>query len=502
VLTGELVIGAGSTLTIDTTWQNLGEATIDSQGTLIGDGTVTPTGTFHFLSSGTINGDLTIDLLATASIDVVYAQGNVTNNGTLTGEDQDAQFHMLGLLFTNYGTVSTDEFYFEKGGGAVQGVTGSGSWNGGIDYLFVSDNTHLTAHSNLTFNPQHFSIGDDGDLLDIGNFKVTFKAPGEVIDAGTITGSSGGSIHTQDEGLSIQVLNGAHFYPPLVVENGVTHASGVFSGSLTVEQEGTLRVIAPPAGSIIATGNVTVNGVLDGESEADIFEMRGQHLTVNGSVSVASLVLNCTSTQDITGYGYLDLHNLSVLTPGGVNLAVRLYLDGILELNANLYVDDSVWIGLDETAILSGENSDKDIFGSVERYGPFIKDKSYSFGNLSLTVTFTDAGSALPTSVIMVVKRTPWGDLPGSINRSYSMYTMGGNGWVADLKLDYRDSELHGKEVYLQTWTRPSSSSVPWARFAYTEANLNQNWIKFEGLTHFSDWGLAIQTVFIPMVKR
>jgi len=104
-LSGVLNIGSGAYLTVGTTCTNQGNATIDSQGTIGGNGEVTPSGTFHFLSSGTIIGNLTIDPLATASVGVVYMQGNVLKNGTLTGEDQDAQFHMQSLLFTNYGAV-------------------------------------------------------------------------------------------------------------------------------------------------------------------------------------------------------------------------------------------------------------------------------------------------------------------------------------------------------------------------------------------------------------
>ena len=146
-------------MTVDT-WTNQGAATILSQGTLTGNGEVKSGGTFHLLDSGTYVGNLTIDPLATASVGVVYMQGNVLNNGTLTGESPDAQFHMQGLLFTNYGTVSTNAFYFEKGSGAVQQVNGSGAWNSGINNLFVTNGTVLAPQNDVTFGPQHFSIGD------------------------------------------------------------------------------------------------------------------------------------------------------------------------------------------------------------------------------------------------------------------------------------------------------------------------------------------------------
>jgi hypothetical protein len=122
-------------------------------------------------------------------------------------------------------------------------------------------------------------------------------------------------------------------------------------------------------------------------------------------------------------------------------------------------------------------------------------------GNLNLTVVFTDAGTALPTAITMTVNQAPWKDLPGSINRNVSIQTAEGSGWSGSLRLDYRDSELHGPADFLQVWTRSSSSS-PWAKIPYSEANFNQNWISFQGLTHFSDWGLVIHSVFIPLVKR
>ncbi|HSD84990.1 MAG TPA: hypothetical protein VLG46_14075, partial [Anaerolineae bacterium] len=245
-------------LSVGAKWTNMGEATIQSQGTLEGNGEVTPTGTFHFYDSGTIIGDLTIEPLATASVGVsaVYLQGNVLNNGTLTSEENEGQFHMQGLLFTNYGTVSLKEFYFERSG--VQEVNGSGTWSG-PGHLFVTNGTHLTARSDVTFGPQHVLFDDP---LDVGTFKVTFTSPASV--GGSIVGSPGGSVHTQGDGVSINLSNGECFTPPLVVDNGVTHAYGTFSGTITINQGGTLRVMAAPAGVIKAANEVTVTGTLDG----------------------------------------------------------------------------------------------------------------------------------------------------------------------------------------------------------------------------------------------
>jgi len=186
---------------------------------------------------------------------------------------------------------------------------------------------------------------------------------------------------------------------------------------------------------------------------------------------------------------------------GGVKLNVPLSLDGQLSLSQNLYVGSSTMVTLTETAITAGENSDKDIFGTVKRTGPFQTDKPYSFGNLNLAVIFTNAGTALPTAITMTVSQAPWKDLPGSIDRGYAIRTAGGSGWSGNLTLDYRDTELHGREDYLQTWTR-SSSYASWARIPYSEANVNQNWISFQGLTHFSDWGLVINSIYLPTVLR
>ncbi len=499
-LSGMLRIEAGAGLTVGT-WSNQDEATIQSQGTLTGNGEVKTAGTFHLLDSGTYIGDLIIDPLATASVAVVYMQGNVTNNGTLTGEGPDAQFHMQGLLFTNYGTVSTNAFYFEKGNGAVQEVNGSGTWNSGINNLFVTNGTSLAPRNDMTFGPQHFSIGGAGDRLNVGTHQVTFQNPTAVSNAGAIVGSAGGSVHTQGNSVYLGNTNEAQFTPPLVVENGLTYASGVFSGTITINQDGTLRVKAPPAGTITAVKDVTVTGSLDGENSDINFYMRGQNLVVDGSVSVPELHLAGASQQTITGTGSLSSRDMYVDAPGGVRLNAPLDLNGQLSLSQNLYVGSSTLVTLTESAVTAGENSDKDIFGSVKRIGPFQIDKLYSFGNRNLTVVFTDAGSLLPVAITMTVKQAPWSDLPGSINRSYRIQTASGSGWSGSLTLDYRDAELHGLEDYLQVWTR-SLASTPWVQFPYSEANFNQNWIALQGLTHFSDWGLVIHSVFIPLVKR
>jgi len=494
-----LRIGAGAMLTVAHYWQNAGEASLASQGTIVGNGIVSPSGIFHFLDSGTINGQVTILASATASVAVVYVQGNVYNNGTLTGESVDAQFHMQGPRIENFGVVSVNEFMFERG--SVQEVYGGGTWSGGIDYLTINNNTRLKTVANITFKPLHFLVVGAGDMLDTDIRRVTFEGPCEVNVSGTIGGPSSGSIHTQGEGVSILVPNEGHFNQRLFVDGGITRASGVFSGPVTVDIEGTLRVMAPPAPRLYADSMVVVNGVLDGEDPESVFEMRGYEMVVNGIVSVPTLELNGANTQSVIGLTRLEPDNLVVLTPGGVTLDVPVYLDGVLTLSANLYVDPSAYVNLSESAIIDGSNADKDIFGNIERQGPFVQGKSYSFGNLNLTVTFTNTGSALPNTVIMVTKQSPWDDLPGSINRSYTMYTMGGDGWTASLRLDYRDSELHGGDGHLVAWSRASAPD-PWERSTVAEASESQNWIELQGLTHFSELGLSSHTVYIPLATR
>ena len=334
--------------------------------------------------------------------------------------------------------------------------------------MFVTNGTVLAPQNDVTFGPQHFSIGDTGDRLNVGTHQVTFQNPTTVSNGGAIVGSAGGSVHTQGNSVYLGNANESQFTPPLVVENGLTYASGVFSGTITINHGGTLRVKAPPAGTITAVKDVTVTGSLDGENSDVNFYMRGQNFVVNGSVSVAEIHLAGASQQTITGTGSLSLHDVYVDAPGGVKLNAPLSLDGQLSLSQNLYVGSSTLVTLTESAITAGENSDKDIFGTVKRTGPFQTDKLYSFGNLNLTVVFTNAGTALPAVITMTVNQAPWKDLPGSINRSVSIQTTGGNGWSGSLMLDYRDAELHGREDYLQAWTR-ASSSAPWARISYSE---------------------------------
>jgi len=499
-LSGWLIINAGANLTVSNGWSNSGEAAIDSQGTIIGNGEVKTGGTFHFHSSGTINGNLLIDALSTASVDVVYLQGNMTNNGSLVGEDLDAQFHMMGPLFSNYGTVSVNEFYFQRGSGFIQQVTGSGSWNSGIDYLFIDTTTHLKVMSNLTFSPQHFLVREDGSQLDVGAFTVTFNAPVEVDDSGSITGSPGGAVYTQNTPVKILVPNEALFNVPLVVKSGITGANGVFDGPVTVDHGATLRVIISPSGYLAANDIVTVNGDLDCDT-SETFVLRGQQMVINGKVGMGSLYLQGVNHQNITGSGSMTFHNLSVDAPGGVDLSVPFQLNGWLALNANLNMVNNGVATLSESAVLTGANADTDIFGKVTRWGSFQKDKSYSFGNLYLTFTFTNNGSGLPSQISLDLKQERWNDLRGSIRRSFSFQTTGGSGWTGSLTLDYRDSELPGPENLLQTWTR-ASSGLRWMRAVYAEADSTQNWIRLDGLTHFSDWGLVLQGVYIPMVRR
>ena len=287
-----------------------------------------------------------------------------------------------------------------------------------------------------------------------------------------------------------------NYNPPLVVENGVTYASGVFSGTITINQGGTLRVMAPPAGTITAAKDVTVTGSLDGENSDVNFYMRGQNFVVNGSVSVAELHMAGASQQTITGTGSLNLHDLYVDAPGGVKLNAPLSLDGHLSFSQNLYVGSSTLVTLTESAITAGENSDKDIFGTVKRTGPFQTDKPYRFGNLNLDCGLYECGHFTAHGDYDDVLKRP--GKTARFDRSQRQHP--DVGWQ---RLDCRfDAGLsrHGTARagrLLQAWTR-SSSSTPWARIPYSEANFNQNWIAFQGLTHFSDWGLVIHSICLP----
>jgi hypothetical protein len=495
-LTGYLFIDASYQLTVVALWSNAGNATIDSQGTLIGLGEVTNLGAVHFLSSGTLQGNLVIDSGATASVAVLYAYGNVTNNGTLTGESPDAQFHMRGALFTNNGTVATNAFTFDKGG--PQSVTGSGVWTGSIANLFVTGPTQLTAESDLVFSPQQFNINNDGSTFNIGAYQVTFNGPGQLIISGTLTGAAGGKVHTMGTGMEIHIPNGGTFNPPLVVDSGTTHAFGTFSGSITIATGATLLVMDPP-GTLTAIPGVTVNGTLGGEDDTAVFEAGGG-MTVNGQVTVANLRLLGNWEMIIGGSGSMNLHSLEVSPGLLLLLMVPLQLDNTLTLSGDISAP-FVTITLAETAVIAGSNANRDIFSVVQRNGPFQKGKSYCFGNQYLSITFANSSTSLPTSVTMQVSQVPWGDLNDSIKRSYSIQTGGVGNWSADLRLDYRNNEFAGNPALISAWTR-STPSNPWQPQAISQSNTSQNWVEFDGLTHFSDWGLVLTKVFLPFIRR
>lgn len=494
-ITGYLYIDPGKQLTVSAIWTNAGSAIIDSQGTLVGFGEVTNTGVMHFLSSGALQSTLQIDSGATASVGVLYAYGNVTNNGTLTGESLDAQFHMRGPLFTNNGTVAVNSFYFDRG--SSQSMSGSGAWNAGIADLFVTGSTQLTAETNLNLSPQHFNINNDSSTFNIGAYHAAFTGPGQLIVSGTLTGAAGGEVHTQGTGMEIHIPDEGIFSTPLVVDSGTTHAFGTFYRSIGIAAGATLLVMDPP-GTLTAMDVVTVNGTLGGEDDNAVFVMRGLIMTVNGQVTVATLQQANTWEQFIQGTGLLTLHNL-VVSPL-LMLSVPLQLDGTLTLDGEIEAP-SVSITLAETAVIAGSNADNDIFSNVIRNGPFQKGKAYCFGNQFLSITFANSSASLPTSVALRVTKSPWAGLDGSIRRSYSIVPGGGGSWSADLRLDYRTSELDGNPALISAWTRSAPSS-PWQRQGISQANTTQNWVEFDGLTHFSDWGLAIKKVFVPLVQR
>ena len=97
-------------------------------------------------------------------------------------------------------------------------------------------------------------------------------------------------------------LYGGSFDPPLHVLGGTTTASGAINGSVSVDSGAILRVAADS--SLVAHGDVTVNGTLSGGNASSYLSFRGTTFTNNGSsVTLANVYFDGGGGQTIAGTG-------------------------------------------------------------------------------------------------------------------------------------------------------------------------------------------------------
>ncbi len=263
-------------------------------------------------------GIITVDAGATLNVlsggYTAQANNSVINNGTITGTS-GASFRMRGNTFTNNGSITVPNFYFDS----TTSVGGTGAITSQTITITGSGNVLLL--NNITFSPAVNMTINNGGILNPNTRIFT-------LNSGALYHNSGGTVFNsgtfQTQGtVSLIVRSGSNFNAPLKVNSGNTTSYddgspniAIFKGTITVDAGATMGT---PNGGYSIQGNntVTVNGTINTPSGA-FFRMRGASLVNNGIIT--GYYLNFDSTTVLTGTGTYTSLYISVNSSGNVSL--------------------------------------------------------------------------------------------------------------------------------------------------------------------------------------
>lgn len=241
--------------------------------------------------TGVLNGTVTIDAGATLTTPAggytLTANGDITNNGTLSNSS-GAVIRFFGTTLTNNGTVTAPTFNFETG---VHTLQGTGSWTTNANFLSGSNVT-------LASNHQMYSATiAAGGTFNLSTFKLSLAASNPISNSGTFTSGSSTIEYNGTSAQSISVANVS--YNRLRINNS---AGTILLGATTIAD--TLSVIS---------GGLNLNGfILTISPTGYLTETAGNTVRGNSGYITTTRNLNAPSALNVGGLG-------AVITTG-VNL--------------------------------------------------------------------------------------------------------------------------------------------------------------------------------------
>ena len=265
-------------------------------------------------------GPLTVDAGATLTTPAggysSRAHSNVTNNGTITGNN----FIMRGPLLSNNGSISSSNLQFDSASTVVS--TGTFTSN----TITIGETGILTLSSNITFSPgTSFSI-NNGGVFNPGSKIFTFNSGSFIINTGGVVSGSGPSAGVMQSQNSVDFIfrNGSTFNSSIKVNTGTLRAYNdqyphyaVFSGTITVDAGATLTQLAGGY-TTQANNTLTNNGIITSPGGGTYFRMSGSSFINNSSVSCQYLSFD--SITSISGTGSYTCENIYIGTTGNVSL--------------------------------------------------------------------------------------------------------------------------------------------------------------------------------------
>ncbi len=345
----QLVVNSGGTISINsaiilTILDGAGEdLTLNSGGTISGGGTVQTQGAGVVLNinngsifsaalkintgttsaydnnypyTASFQGSITIDagasLTSPAGGYYIHSNGNVTNNGILTGGG-GSTFKMRGATFTNNDTVRSSSLEFDS----TTSLAGTGAYTGAT--IFIAGSGNVSLANNVTFSSSSFYI-NNGGVLNPNTNTFTLNSGGFTLFSGG-TVSNSGTFQTRGS-IDLNVKSGSNFNGPLKVNSGISFAyddgypyTAIYKGTITIDA-GAIFAVKTGGYTIQANNTVTNNGSITGSGST--FTMRGAALSNSGSISAANL--NFDSTTLLTDAGTYTSPLITINASGNVSL--------------------------------------------------------------------------------------------------------------------------------------------------------------------------------------
>ena len=306
------------------------------------------------------------------------------------------------------------------------------------------------------------------------------------------TAGSGGGLYTTSPVTLTQVT---------FLSNTAALAGGGFYAGATATLNGaSFRNNQCAAGGCLSQGWYVASTLTLGQviTTSDSIQNQGATSQAAGSV----ILFNGAAGQTITGSGSTTLYDLWLNNSGaGVTLGQNLTVTNRLTLSSDLTTTTGAALSLGANATTAGAG---EVWGRTVRAHPFTLNTAYAFGNPFVSLDFT--GGTPPSQVTIDLTRTLPFSFANAIARVYQIEPVGGSGYLARLRLHYRDGELNGNaEGTLQLWRYPVGG--PWTGYAATGFDATDNWVERNGVSALSAWTLSqyfpiYYRLYLPLITQ
>jgi len=280
-------------------------------------------------NTGNLFNTLTVDLNAVFSVSsggyTIWANNNVTNNGTINGSG--SSFTMSGDNFANSGTINPTHFNFND----TTSISGNGVWN--PSNLNINTNSIVSLSNNLSFGGSgSLVINISGSSLSPNNFVLTLDG---TLNSVSLNLNNLGSvlypgILRSQGNVSLNIKNGSNFNVPFNANTGTASFLNQDAGNEAIVNNtifvdnGAVLNVQGGGYTLRANDTLTNNGSISGSGSS--FRFFGPVFNNNGLVYPTNfyfegIVFAPGSVHRLQGTGSFTTSNCQIREGSNVILA-------------------------------------------------------------------------------------------------------------------------------------------------------------------------------------